>query len=196
MEPTDRDFVAERSALVLVEVQKNYTDAGLFHRLVRRGLRAGGVVQNLQRLTTRFREVGALVVHAPLIIDRNAPDYRRTPLFPRMFGQLTAGTWRAELTDGVHAPGDRVVRGRAGFDATEGTDLVAILQESDVESVFLGGFTTDHCVSCTMRSLVERGFDCAFVSDGTATHSARLQRATESRLACLSTAELLQRIRS
>lgn len=187
---------ADGSALVLVEVQGQWTSPGLYHALVRRQLEGRRVLENIEALAGAARAAGVPVVHAPLVVD---PAARRGWLAHVTFGRVfTRGTWRARIPARFTAPGDPVVRGRTGFDAFADSDLEAVLRRAGAARLWLCGFTTDQCVARTLRTALSRGFDAHLVADGTATFAASLQRRAERRLAgrVTTTAELVARLRA
>ena len=50
-----------------------------------------------------------------------------------------------------------------------GTELEKYLQEHDISSLVIVGFTTDHCVSTSTRMAANLGFNVTLISDATAT---------------------------
>lgn len=52
-----------------------------------------------------------------------------------------------------------------------GTGLEAYLQSNHVDSLVVAGFTTDHCVSTSVRMAANLGFRVQLVSDATATYA-------------------------
>ncbi len=177
MEP---HFAAERSALLLVEFQNQWTLRGSYHRLIREQLESRQVVANTQALVSRARELGAPVVHAPLVVD---PGRKKGWLAHLTFGKaFTQGTWKAAITKGLFEAGDHIVRDRYEFDAFTGTGLEEMLRALSVSHLFVCGFTTDQCVSRTLRTALAKGFDGHLVSDCTATFFPWLQRRAERRL--------------
>jgi nicotinamidase-related amidase len=170
-------FAADRSAILLVEFQNQWTLRGPYHRLIRDQLATRRVLANAQALVRGARERGVAIVHAPLVID---PLRKRGWLAHASAGRLfTRGTWKAEITDGLFRPGDHVVRDRYAFDAFAATDLETTLRALAVTHLFVGGFTTDQCVARTLRTAVEKGFDAHLVSDCTATFGPWFQRRVE-----------------
>lgn len=168
-------------ALVLIEFQKQWTERGLYHHLVKRQLDTRHVVATARRVAETARREGVVVIHAPLVID---PEWKRGLLAHLTFGRVfTKGTPRAEFTEGIFEESDLVVRGRTGFDAFAGTDLEQLLHENGIEEVYFGGLTTDQCVVRTLRTALEMGLRSYLVPEITATFSGWLQRRSEKRFA-------------
>ncbi len=170
-------FDPERTAIVLVEFQRQWTAPGLYNLLIRRSLRRRNVVERTRRTVEAARERGIRVVHAPLRID---PDRKKGWLATLTRGRVfTEGTEKAAFTPGVHEPGDPVAEGRYTFDAFEGSDLAAILDDHDVRTVFLAGFITDQCIAASLETALDQGYDAYVLADLTATYSAFVQRRAE-----------------
>ncbi len=170
---------ADRAAVLLVEFQNQWTLPGPYHRLIRDQLTSRSVVANTRALVLAARAVGVAIIHAPLIVD---PAQKKGWLAHVTFGKaFTRGTWKSTITDGLLAEGDHVVRDRHAFDAFRGTDLERLLRSHYIEQLFVCGFTTDQCVSRTLRTALDMGFDAHLVSDCTATLNGWLQRRAERR---------------
>ncbi len=173
-------FAAEHAAVLLVEFQNQWTLRGPYHRLIREQLASREVVANTKALVSGARQRGIAVVHAPLVID---PAHKKGWLAHLTLGKVfTRGTWKAAITDGLFADGDHIVHDRYAFDAFTGTELEGMLHGLRVEHLFICGFTTDQCVSRTLRTALARGFEGQLVSDCTATLFPWLQRRVERRL--------------
>ncbi len=167
----------DRSAIVLIEFQKQWTEKGLYYWLIKGQLNKRNVMQNSQALVKKARSKGFKIIHAPLIID---PKNKKGWLAYLTFGNVfTRGIWKSELSEGFYEEKDHVVKGRYAFDAFIGSDLENILRENNVKNLFLCGFTTDQCVVKTMRTAIEKGFNCYLVSDCTATMNRFFQWKTE-----------------
>ncbi len=165
------------SALILVEFQKQWTEPGLYHFLIRRQLQSRDVVQKTLRLVRESRDLGTRIVHVPLVID---PQNKRGLLAHLTFGQVfTLGSRKSELTSGTYEEGDLVVKGRYAFDAFVGSNLEDLLRGNGIQTLFFAGFTTDQCVAKTLGTALRKGFEAYLISDCTATMSSFVQRKTE-----------------
>ena len=167
----------KKSAIVLVEFQNQWTERGLYHRLIKGQLESRRVLENTRVLVREARKNGIKIIHAPLVID---PERKRGWLARMTLGRVfTKNTWKSEFTEGIYEEGDIVVEGRYAFDAFTGSNLEQLLRDNQVESVFLCGFTTDQCVAKTMKTALSKGFSAFLVSDCTATLNGFFQRKTE-----------------
>lgn len=170
----------DRTALVLVEFQKQWTDSGLYNALIRRSLDKRDVIERTRDAVRTARKAGILIVHAPLVIDpANKRGWLATLTRGRVF---TKGTSRAAFTPGLYEQGDPVAEGRYNFDAFDGSDLNTILEKRDIETVLFAGFITDQCIARSLDTALERGYDAYMLADLTATYSSLVQRRTERRL--------------
>jgi nicotinamidase-related amidase len=128
------EFDPDRTALVLVEFQRQWIDPGLYNLLVRRSLAKHDVVERTRDTVRAARNAGVLVVHAPLVIDlENKRGWLATLTRGLVF---TESTPRVAFTPGLYCEGDPVVEGRYTLDAFEGSDLRTILWANGVETVF------------------------------------------------------------
>jgi nicotinamidase-related amidase len=174
MQPSD-----SKSAVVLIEFQKQWTDPGLYHSLVKKQLTSRGVIANTLKLVEEARDSGVTILHAPLVVD---PNNKRGWFAHLTFGKVfTSGTHKSEITPGFYQEGDPVVKGRHSFDAFVGSDFEDLLRRSGIGRLFMCGFTTDQCVAKTLRTALRKGFDSYLISDCTATVSRLFQQRTESK---------------
>ena len=170
-------FLSLKSAILLVEFQKQWTDKGLYNWLIRKQLDTGNVLENTKRLLGVARGQEMKIIHVPLIID---PKNKKGLLAYLTFGKVfTKGKTRSEISEGLFKKGDLIVKGRYAFDAFVGSDLYNILKDNNIEDIFVCGFTTDQCVARTMRTMKKKGFNAVMVSDCTATLNSFFQEKTE-----------------
>ena len=167
----------QKSAVVLIEFQNQWTNKGLYHWLIKGQLTSRNVLANTITLVDEARKKGVKIIHAPLIID---PENKKGWLAWLTFGKVfTKGTWKAEITKGLFKEGDILVTGRYAFDAFVGSDLEQVIEDSDIETLLICGFTTDQCIAKTMRTAIKKGVDSYLVSDCTATMNGFFQWKTE-----------------
>ena len=166
-----------KSAIVLIEFQKQWTGKGLYHWLIKGQLASRNVLENTITLVNEARKSGIKIIHAPLIID---PENKKGWLAWLTFGKVfTKGTRKAEIMEGLLKEGDIPVTGRYAFDAFVGSNLEQVIKDSGIETLFICGFTTDQCVAKTMRTSLKKGINGYLVSDCTATMNGFFQWKTE-----------------
>ena len=59
----------QKSAVVLIEFQNQWTNKGLYHWLIKGQLTSRNVLANTITLVDEARKKGVKIIHAPLIID-------------------------------------------------------------------------------------------------------------------------------
>jgi nicotinamidase-related amidase len=166
-----------KSAIVLIEFQNQWTGKGLYHWLIKDQLTSRNVLSNTLTLVDESRKRGIKIIHAPLIID---PENKKGWLAWLTFGKVfTKGTRKAEIMEGLFKEGDILVTGRYAFDAFVGSNLEIVVENNQIENLFLCGFTTDQCVAKTLRTAIKKGVDSYLVSDCTATMNGFFQWKTE-----------------
>jgi len=184
----------DSSAILLIEFQKTWTDKGIFRKIIKKEYEQRNVLSNTKKIISEARKEGITIIQAPLILDKKDKNYKKTPFPARLLRRFTKGTWKAEFTDGIYENTDLVIEGRYGFDATEGSNLEKILRKNNIKTIFVAGFTTDHCVKETMNSLIDKGFECIMISDCTATKNNKLQKKIESDFTIITSEQLIEKI--
>lgn len=186
-------FVPASTALLAIDMQRDFLDAEGY--AARAGLdinRLRGAIPGVARLLAAARATGLTIIHTR---EANAPDLSDVP------PAFLAATTRAGARVGSPGPlGRLLIRGEAGsaivdelaplasevaidkpgFSAFEGTALGAMLAARGIRTLILCGITTEVCVSSTLRTAIDRGFNCITVSDACASafpelHAAALQ---------------------
>jgi len=183
-----------QAAVLLIEFQKTWTEKGIFNNIIKNEYVQRNVLSNTKKVIQKAREKGIKVIQAPLILDKTDVNYKKTPLPARLLKQFTVDTWKSEFTDEIYDNSDIVIKGRYGFDATEGSDLEQQLKLNNIKTVYICGFTTDHCVRETMNSLIAKGFVCIMISDCSATKNSKLQKKIEDEFSIISSNELIDKI--
>ena len=176
--PHDGGLRPESTALVIIDVQRDFTDSqGYIASLGYDVAPARAVVRGIAALRDMAAAWGALIVHTR---EGHRPDLSDLP---------AQKAWRsARLGPGIGAPGllgrflvrgepgweivpelaprpGEVVIDKPGYSAFTATDLARVLAVRGVRHLILCGLTTDICVHSTLRDAMDRGFECLTVGD-------------------------------
>ncbi|MEM0963922.1 MAG: cysteine hydrolase [Bacteroidota bacterium] len=175
----------DETAVVLIEYQNDFvSEGGALHDAVKGVMAQTDMLDNTRQFVKAARDTGATIIHTPIQFAEGYPELPEHP-YGILKGVVDtsafrAGTWGAEIVDGLQEEGDVVASGKVGLDAFASTNLDFILRSRGVKNVVLGGFLTNCCVESTMRSAYERGFNVVTLTDCTAATSEEEQRvATE-----------------
>jgi nicotinamidase-related amidase len=176
-EPYDYDFPPARTALVIIDMQRDFLEPGGFGEML------GNDVSQLRRtiepnirLLAAWRAAGLQVIHTR---EGHRQDLADLPPTKAVRG-------RSATTIGDRGPMGRIlVRGEDGHDiipelypvrgepiidkpgkgAFWSTDLHAILQHRLITHLIVTGVTTEVCVNTTVREANDRGYECLVPSD-------------------------------
>lgn len=186
-EPFDLELDLERTALVIIDMQRDFVEPDGFGELL------GNDVSPLQlaieptrRVLEAAREAGLLVVHTR---EGHRPDLSDCPP-----AKLNRGDKTFIGTDGPM--GRILVRGENGHDivpelypiagepiidkpgkgAFYQTDLNLILQNRDIDTLLVCGVTTEVCVHTTVREANDRGYKSVVLADCTGSYFPEFQR--------------------
>lgn len=184
----------ENIAILLIEFQKTWTEKGIFYKIIKKEFEGRNVLNNSKNIVSEARKEGITVIQAPLILDKASKNYKKTPFPARLLRCFTKGTWKAEFTNGIYKKTDIVIRGRYGFDACKGSNLEQQLKQNTIKTIFICGFTTDHCVKETINSLTNKGYECIMVSDCTATKNSKLQKKIEKEFTIITSENLIKKL--
>ncbi len=176
------NLIPEKTALVLIEFQNDFTTpGGSLHDAVKGVMASNQMLNNTVTLVNKAREMGAQIVHVPISFTENYHELRRQP-YGILKGVVDSksfrkGTWGVEIVDSLkpHAE-DIIIEGKRGLDGFVSTNLDFVLRSRGIQTVALAGFLTNCCVESTMRTAYELGYDVITLTDCTATLSAEEQK--------------------
>jgi nicotinamidase-related amidase len=192
-----QDIEREKSAILLIEFQKTFTEKGIFHLFIKKQYESRKVLDNTKNLLSVARQYGLTIIQAPLILDKTDKyRYKKAPFPARLFKRFEKGTWKAEFAEGVYNKTDNVIQGRSSADACIDSDLLKQLNERNLKLLYVCGFITNGCVKETMNSLIQKGFECVLISDCTATTSDKLQQKTEKEFTVITSKQLEEKIKN
>lgn len=189
-EPYEFHFDPETTALLVIDMQRDFVDPGGF------GEALGNDVSLLRRAVEPTRGVleaartaGVLVIHTR---EGHRPDLSDCPPAKLARGRLRLGIGdpgpmgrilvRGEYGHGIvdalaPIPGEPVVD-KPGKGAFYATDLEAMLRNKGITSLVVTGVTAEVCVQTTVREANDRGFECLVLSDCIASYFAEFYEMT------------------
>lgn len=176
-EPYDFEFDPETTALVIIDMQRDFLEPGGF------GEALGNDVSLLRRtieptraLLAAFRAAGMMVIHTreghePELSDLT-PAKKRRGRFPVTIGDagpmgriLVRGETGHDIIPELYPIDGEPVIDKPGKGAFHATGLEEILRNWGMEKLVVCGVTTEVCVHTTVREANDRGFDCLVVED-------------------------------
>ena len=161
-------FDIGRSALLLIDLQRDLTDdAGFFNRRGARKADAAAVrelISNCQRLADEMRHAGRPVIvvktefRADYVDEALAPHWKAFGLTSET-GALVAGSWGAELVDGLVVNGADYTVVKKGHSAFQHTNLDRVLTNFGADQIVLAGSNLLDGVNSTALMGVALGYD-------------------------------------
>ena len=176
-EPYPFDFLPEACALLIIDMQRDFLEAGGFGEMLGNDVsQLRKVIAPNKKLLSKWRAKGLPVIHTR---EGHRPDLADLPQAKRVRGHGKRGI-------GDHGPMGRIlIRGEPGHDiipelyprpgepvidkpgkgAFWATDLHAILQNRGIRQLVVTGVTTEVCVNTSVREANDRGYDCLVPAD-------------------------------
>jgi ureidoacrylate peracid hydrolase len=180
---------SRRTAHIVVDLQNGFMAQGAVAEIAT----ARDIVPTVNRISGAVREAGGLVVYIQNTFDEIAVrtwstffDHFCSPSRrQRMIEAFTPGSEGHALWAGLDVrPEDlRVRKRRFGAFAPGASDLHAILQEHDVDTLIITGTASQVCCESTARDAMMLNYKVFFVEDGNATFNDEEHNATLSAMA-------------
>jgi biuret amidohydrolase len=176
-EPYDFEFEPEHTALLVIDMQRDFVDPGGFGEQLGNDVsKLRRVIAPLQMLLAAMREGGYAVVHTR---EGHSPDLSDCPPSKLARGRLSCGigdvgpmgrilvrgSYGHDIIDELKPAGDETVVDKPGKGAFFATELDFILRNRGIKSLIVTGVTTEVCVTTTVREANDRGYDCIVPED-------------------------------
>lgn len=187
-EPYGLALDPKSTALVIIDMQRDFVEPNGFGEMLGNDARRlRPVIEPIRRVLAAARQAGILVVHTreghrgdlrdcpPAKLNRGGTPHIGTngPMGRVLVRGAEGHDIIAELSP-IH--GEPVVD-KPGKGAFYATDLHLILQNRGIKTLLVCGVTTEVCVNTTVREANDRGYECAILSDGTASYFPEFHRA-------------------
>lgn len=181
-------FEPERSALLIIDMQRDFVQPGGFGETLGNDVKQlQAVIPPLQAVLTATRAAGITVLHTreghlpdlsdcpPAKLNRGNPSLRIGD--PGPGGRiLIRGEYGHDIIDELAPlPGELVIDkpGKGSFYAT---GLHETLQDQGISSLIVTGVTTEVCVHTTVREANDRGYECLVLADCVGSYFPDFQR--------------------
>lgn len=185
-----RSLESHRTALLCIDMQ--YLDAapgyGVFANVEASGVPPEAqeyyfdrlkytVLPNVRRLQDAFRSHGLEVIHTR--IQSLTMDGRdRSPGHKRLGLHAAPGSREADFLEAVAPVENEIVINKTASGVFNSTNIAYILRNMEITGLFVTGVYSNECVSTAIRDACDLGFYVTLISDGCATVTPELQRAT------------------
>jgi biuret amidohydrolase len=188
--PYDYPFQADRLALVVIDMQRDFLEPGGFGAALENDVgRLAPIVPNVARLLSAFRSRGLVIVHTK---ECHRPDLSDCPPAKRARGRgalrigesgpmgriLIAGEPGNDFVPAAAPRPGEIVLAKPGKGAFYATELQAKLDHLGIIYLLITGVTTEVCVQTTMREANDRGYECLLVEDATESYFPAFKQAT------------------
>lgn len=185
-----RSLKTHKTALLCIDLQ--YLDAapghGVFAEIGASGVPAEAqeyyfdrlkytVLPNVRRLQDTFRAKGLEIIHTRIqSLTQDGRD--RSPGHKRLGLHAAPGSKDAEFLEPVAPQGDEIVINKTASGVFNATNIAYILRNLEITGLFVVGVYSNECVSTAIRDACDLGFFVTLISDGCATVTPELQKAT------------------
>lgn len=187
-EPHDFPFDRGTTALLLIDMQRDFLDEGGF------GDRMGYDISLLRRtiapnrqLLDAARKAGLLIIHtregfrpdltdaSPSKLNRSFEDVGLGSKGP-LGRALIRGEEGHDIIAELYPLPDEPVIDKPGHGAFFATELDLILRNHDIKRLVICGVTTENCIHSTAREAKDRGYECLVLEDCVASYVPEFQR--------------------
>lgn len=154
----DWPLVPEKTAVVVVDVQKSEATAEIFARYPEYQQKLNDqMLPQLNKLLTGARESGCEVIYT--VIQALTEDGRDVGLDHKLSGIFVAKSDSGgQVLDDVAPQGDEIILPKTSSGVFNSTVLAYVLRNMGIQNLIVAGLLTDQCVDMTVRDGADLGF--------------------------------------
>jgi nicotinamidase-related amidase len=135
------------------------------------------VLPNVRRLQDAFRARGLEVIHTRIrSLTKDGRD--RSPGHKRLGLHAAPGSKESEFLEEIAPMDNEIVIDKTASGVFTSTNMNYILRNMEITGLFVVGVYSNECVSTAIRDACDLGYYVTLISDGCATVTPELQRAT------------------
>ena len=188
-EPFNLDFNPKTTALVIIDMQRDFVLPGGFGEALGNDVRQLQVtIAPTKAVLEGARNAGMLVIHTR---EGHRPDLSDCPPSKLVRGKgkvrigdpgpmgriLVRGEVGHDIVPELYPVAGEVVIDKPGKGAFFATDLELILRDRGIKTLIVCGVTTEVCVNTTVREANDRGYACVVLSDCVGSYFPEFQKA-------------------
>jgi nicotinamidase-related amidase len=173
------------AALLIIDMQHDYCSlGGEAHKAGRPVERNLTIIPRLKSVLAAAREAGVLVAHGITstlphgLSDSPVWLEQRTRSKYASDRMCMEGSWGEQILPEVASIDGELVVKKYRYSAFEGTPLELLLRANGIQSLVIGGVSTNTCVDSTIRSAFHRDFYVVVLGDCVTSYSQELHQAT------------------
>lgn len=189
-QPYDFTLDPERTALVVIDMQRDFIEPGGFGEFLGNDVsRLETIIPTVRGLIALFRSNGWPIVHTR---ENHAPDLSDCPPSKLRRGKpgqqigdkgpmgriLVRGEPGADIIAACAPAKGEILIDKPGKGMFWATPIYEILRERGITHLVFSGVTTEVCVQTSMREANDRGFECLLIEDATESYFPELKAAT------------------
>ncbi|MGH3788388.1 MAG: cysteine hydrolase family protein [Pseudonocardiaceae bacterium] len=188
-DPHPFGFDPARTALILIDMQRDFVEAGGFGETLGNDVSLlRTVISPLQAVLAATRAVGMAVIHTreghrpdltdcpPTKLNRGNPTMRIGDVGPH--GRiLIRGEYGHDIIDELAPLAGEIIIDKPGKGSFYATELHQLLATAGIDNLIVTGVTTEVCVHTTVREANDRGYECLVLSDCVGSYFPEFQQA-------------------
>jgi nicotinamidase-related amidase len=186
-EPYTFTFDRPTTALVIVDMQRDFVDPGGFGEALGNDVSLlRKAIEPTKRVLAAARQAGLFIIHTreghrPDLSDLQPSKKARGKLKTGIGDKgpmgriLVRGEYGHDIIDELKPRAGEPVLDKPGKGAFYATDFDAILKHRGMKQLVVCGVTTEVCVQTTVREANDRGYDCLVLEDCVASYFPEFQ---------------------